>query len=210
MRRAQGTTISGNIAGSPDGTTGLGGGIYMQDSCSGGTCTTVSATLLSSTLTANYAHLVGRYSPPFSPRVATPWLTASPACRPAPACSTTAQTRAARCRSTAASSPATTWTPLTLAHPRSTAWEVCFATRLCAWQPCTCLHPFVTHRCAGGLILLQSTFALENNSFANNTAYLGGGVFINADLSAGAYLDSLSFSGDTAAEGGPQQDARPG
>ena len=56
---AQGTTISGNTAGSSSGTTGLGGGIYMQDSCSGGTCTAVSANLLSSTLSANYAHLVG-------------------------------------------------------------------------------------------------------------------------------------------------------
>ena len=57
--------------------------------------------------------------------------------------------------------------------------------------------------CTGGLILLQSTFALENNSFVNNTAYFGGAVFINANLSASneAYLDSLSFSGDTAAEG---------
>ena len=57
----QDTVVQGNTAGSAEGSTGLGGGIFMGDKCSGGACTSVSATLQNVTLSLNYAHLV---SPP--------------------------------------------------------------------------------------------------------------------------------------------------
>ncbi len=53
--------MESNTAGSADGNSGLGGGIFMGDKCSGGTCTTVAATLQNVTFSFNYAHLV---SPP--------------------------------------------------------------------------------------------------------------------------------------------------
>lgn len=57
----QNTVVAGNHAGTAAGSTGLGGGIFMGDKCSGGSCTSVGATLLSVNFTNNYAHLV---SPP--------------------------------------------------------------------------------------------------------------------------------------------------
>ena len=53
----QDTVVQGNTAGSAEGSTGLGGGIFMEDKCSGGACTSVSATLQNVTLSLNYAHL---------------------------------------------------------------------------------------------------------------------------------------------------------
>ena len=48
----------GNTAGAATGSTGLGGGIFMGDKCSGGSCTSVGATLQSVNFSSNYAHLV--------------------------------------------------------------------------------------------------------------------------------------------------------
>ena len=55
---SQDTVVQGNTAGSADASTGLGGGIFMGDKCSGGACTTVGANLQNVTLSLNYAHLV--------------------------------------------------------------------------------------------------------------------------------------------------------
>ena len=55
--------MESNTAGSADGSTGLGGGIFMGDKCSGGTCTTVGATLQNVTFSLNYAHLVRSLCP---------------------------------------------------------------------------------------------------------------------------------------------------
>lgn len=54
----QNTLLMGNTAGSATSSSGLGGGIFMGDMCSGGSCTTVGATLQSVNFTGNYAHLV--------------------------------------------------------------------------------------------------------------------------------------------------------
>lgn len=48
----------GNTAGAALGSTGLGGGIFMGDKCSGGSCTSVGAMLQSVNFSDNYAHLV--------------------------------------------------------------------------------------------------------------------------------------------------------
>ena len=48
----------GNSAGAALGSTGLGGGIFMGDKCSGGSCTSVAAMLQSVNFSDNYAHLV--------------------------------------------------------------------------------------------------------------------------------------------------------
>ena len=60
---SQDVLLSGNTAGKFSGTTGLGGGIYMADSCSSGVCAPVVASLLNTNLSDNYAHLV---TPPLS------------------------------------------------------------------------------------------------------------------------------------------------
>ena len=54
----QDTLLMGNTAGSATSSSGLGGGIFVGDVCSGGFCTSVGATLQSVNLTGNYAHLV--------------------------------------------------------------------------------------------------------------------------------------------------------
>ena len=49
--------------------------------------------------------------------------------------------------------------------------------------------------------MLQNTFTLQSVSFTSNSAYLGGGAFIAADLAANANLSSLTFSANAAALG---------
>jgi hypothetical protein len=54
----QDVVLSGNAAGQVSGTTGLGGGMYMADYCSGGVCVAAVASMLNVTVSGNYAHLV--------------------------------------------------------------------------------------------------------------------------------------------------------
>lgn len=56
---------------------------------------------------------------------------------------------------------------------------------------------------AGGAILLQSNFTLEDVDFAGNSAFFGGAIFISANLAADANLDSINFTMNTAALGAP-------
>jgi len=57
--------VAGNTAGSASAGTGLGGGIFLGDICTGGTCTSVGAILQYVNFTGNYAHLVS--SPIYHP-----------------------------------------------------------------------------------------------------------------------------------------------
>lgn len=61
----QNTVVAGNTAGSASAGTGLGGGIFLGDICTGGTCTSVGAILQYVNFTGNYAHLVS--SPIYHP-----------------------------------------------------------------------------------------------------------------------------------------------
>lgn len=54
----QNSDVDSNTAGASALTTGVGGGIFLQDYCTGGTCTSVATTIMNSLVTNNYAHLV--------------------------------------------------------------------------------------------------------------------------------------------------------
>ncbi|KAK9829421.1 hypothetical protein WJX72_005757 [[Myrmecia] bisecta] len=49
----------------------------------------------------------------------------------------------------------------------------------------------------GGVFLARNNFKLSGVAFVKNAAYLGGGVFLGADLSSNALLDSLTFVNNT-------------
>lgn len=54
---------------------------------------------------------------------------------------------------------------------------------------------------AGGILILHNNFNLYDIQLNNNSAYLGGAMYISADLSARANLTSLTFLSNTASLG---------
>ena len=58
---AQDSAVHNNVAGSPNSSNGMGGGLYMGDKCAGSSCTQVSGTLTNVNFTGNYAHMVRRH-----------------------------------------------------------------------------------------------------------------------------------------------------
>lgn len=54
----QSSTLQNNVVGSASSNTGMGGGLYMADKCSGSSCTHVTSTLTDVNFTSNYAHMV--------------------------------------------------------------------------------------------------------------------------------------------------------
>ena len=50
-------------------------------------------------------------------------------------------------------------------------------------------------------MLLQNRFALKGVALGGNSAYTGGAIFVGADLSSSASLDTLTFTSNAAALG---------
>ncbi len=54
----QSSALQNNVVGSPSSNTGMGGGLYMTDKCSGSSCSHVIGSLIDVNITGNYAHMV--------------------------------------------------------------------------------------------------------------------------------------------------------
>ena len=201
----QNTLMDSNVAGGPLLSTGVGGSIYAQDSCSSGICTSVTCTIAATNITNSYAHLVCSHADCkiYAGPGATNYNFNGNACPCKQAGAgifyngassiSSFQLNNSLIANNYVDSPFTGSEGINGLGGKSSKEAFIENNNANALED----------RCrrTGGAILLQNNFDLEAVDFVGNSAYFGGAIFISANLSVNADLDTITFTSNTAALG---------